>query len=240
MSVNTAVLELRDVAFAYEGDAVLGGVSLEVGPRDYLVLLGANGAGKSTLLKVALGLLEPHSGEARLFGRPARDAKARERVGYVPQRAAISARVPATLEEVVVAGRAGKRAFGGFSRAERATARAALDRVGLSDISDRRIGELSGGQQQRALIARALAADPELLVLDEPTAGVDRESQMQFAEVLRGLNREGVAIVIVAHDLGAVARDVTRVLVLHQGHIDEVSPVEARAQVGLWVEDHPH
>ncbi|MFA5891723.1 MAG: metal ABC transporter ATP-binding protein [Actinomycetota bacterium] len=238
--MSTPVVELRDVSFSYESGPVLSDINLTIGSQDYVVLLGANGAGKSTLVKVALGLLEPGAGRALLFGRPARDARARERVGYVPQRAAISGRVPATVLEVVLAQRAGRRLVGPFLRSEREMSMRALQRVGLEDLAGRRIGDLSGGQQQRALIARALVSEPGLLVLDEPTAGVDRESQVHFAGVLRELHTQGVAVVIVAHDLGAVGNDLTRVLALHQGHIDEVPPAEAREQVGLFVEDHPH
>jgi len=233
------LIELRSVSFSYETGRVLADVSLKINPKDYVVLLGANGSGKSTLLKVAVGLLKPTTGAAMLFGRPATDARARERVGYVPQRAVISSRLPATVLEVVLAGRAAQRRFGGFTRAERQQALRALERVGMQDFARRRIGELSGGQQQRVLIARALVSDPELLILDEPTAGVDRDSQIAFARVLRELNGDGVAIVIVAHDLGAVAPDVRRVLALHQGHIDEISLEEARERVGMFVEDHP-
>jgi zinc transport system ATP-binding protein len=232
-------IELRDVSFSYESGRVLHDVSLKVERDDYLLLLGANGSGKSTLLKVALGLLEPSSGEVRLFGRPARDPRARGRVGYVPQRAAISARVPATVGEVVVAGRAGRSALRGYSRADKEAAARALERVGLPRSIRRRVGELSGGQQQRVLIARALANEPALLILDEPTAGVDRDSQVQFARVLRELHASGVTIVVVAHDLGALGRDLSRVLALHQGHLDEISVEQARAQVGMFVEDHP-
>jgi zinc transport system ATP-binding protein len=233
------LIELHSVSFSYETGRVLTDVSLKIMPMDYVVLLGANGSGKSTLLKVAVGLLKPTSGTALLFGRPATDARARERVGYVPQRAVISSRLPATVLEVVLAGRAAQRRFGGFTRTERQQALRALERVGMQDFARRRIGELSGGQQQRVLIARALVSDPELLILDEPTAGVDRDSQIAFARVLRELNADGVAIVIVAHDLGAVAPDVRRVLALHQGHIDEISLEEARERVGMYVEDHP-
>lgn len=237
--MTAAPVELRSVSFSFESGVVLHDVSLTVAAHDYLLLLGANGAGKTTLLKVALGVLPPSSGDIRLFGRPAADARARERVGYVPQRAAISARVPATVEEVVLAGRAGRGWFGAYSRADRLAALQALDRAGLRKLAGRRVGELSGGQQQRVLIARALANEPDLLILDEPTAGVDRDSQLQFAGVLRELHRAGVTIVVVAHDLGALGRDVTRVLALHQGHIDEIPLEQARAQVGLFVEDHP-
>jgi len=233
------LIELDAISFSYESGRVLADVSLSIMPRDYIVLLGANGSGKTTLLKIAVGLLRPASGRAMLFGRPATDARARERLGYVPQRAVISSRLPATVMEVVLAGRAARRRFGGFARAERDAALHALERVGMAEFAKRRIGELSGGQQQRVLIARALSSQPELLILDEPTAGVDRDSQVRFAQVLRALNSEGVAIVIVAHDLGAVAPDVRRVLALHQGHIDEISIEEARERVGLFVEDHP-
>jgi zinc transport system ATP-binding protein len=148
--------------------------------------------------------------------------------------------VPATVEEVVVAGRAHGSPFGLFTAEDRHAATRALERVGLAHLAARRIGELSGGEQQRALIARALAADPQLLVLDEPTAGVDRESQERFAEVLGDLHASGVTIVLVAHDVGAVGQFLTRVVALHQGHLDEIPPEEIRAQVGMYVEDHPH
>jgi len=233
------LIELDDVSFAYESGRVLSDVTLSINARDYVVLLGANGSGKTTLLKVALGLLKPTSGRALLLERPATDPRSRERVGYVPQRAVISSRLPATVLEVVLAGRAAKRRFGGFTSEERGQAIRALERVGMAEFARRRIGELSGGQQQRVLIARALAADPELLILDEPTAGVDRDSQLQFAEVLRALNTGGVAIVIVAHDLGAVGRDVKRVLALHDGHVDQISLEEAKELVGIFHEHHP-
>jgi len=233
------LIEFDSVSFAYESGRVLSDITLTIQPDDYVVLLGANGSGKTTLLKVALGLLKPTSGRALLFGRSATDPRARERVGYVPQRAVISSRLPATVLEVVLAGRAAKRRFGGFTRTEREQALRALERVGMAGFAPRRIGELSGGQQQRVLIARALAADPGLLILDEPTAGVDRDSQIQFAEVLRALNKAGVAIVIVAHDLGAVGRDVKRVLALHTGHVDQISLDEAKELVGIFHEHHP-
>ena len=235
----TAVLAVKDVVFSFESGRVLNGVSLEVGEGDFLVLLGPNGSGKSTLMKVALGLLEPVSGDAALFGLPAREARARERVGYVPQRAAISARVPATVTEVVVTGRAHGSPFGVFGHADRRATAAALDRVGLAHLRDRRIGELSGGEQQRVLIARALVSDPRLLVLDEPTAGVDKASQERFAETLRDLNASGVTIVLVAHDVGPVGPYLTRVVALHQGHLDEIPVEEVKAQTGMFVEDHP-
>jgi len=237
--MSSSLIELRSISFSYESGRVLSDVSLSIEPHDYAILLGANGSGKSTLLKVAVGLLKPDHGQAVLFGEPATDARARERVGYVPQRAAISARLPATVLEVVLAGRAARRRFGGFARAERQVAMRALERVGMEAFAHRRIGELSGGQQQRVLIARALASDPKLLILDEPTAGVDRDSQVQFANVLRALNEQGVAVVIVAHDLGAVAGDVRRVLALHDGHVDEISLDEAKELVGIYHEHHP-
>ncbi|MBI4730415.1 MAG: metal ABC transporter ATP-binding protein [Acidobacteria bacterium] len=230
-------LELRGVSFAYESGSILGGIDLRVAAGEFALLVGANGSGKTTLLRVAIGLLAPAAGEARLFGLPAGDLGARARLGYVPQRAAISPRVPATVLEVVAAGRAHS-PYGFFRRADRAAAERALGRVGLARLSGRRIGELSGGQQQRVLIARALASDPALLVLDEPTAGVDRASQERFAEVLGALNRDGVTVFMVAHDLGAVAGSLTRVLALHQGHIDEVPVAEARERVGVFLEDH--
>jgi zinc transport system ATP-binding protein len=236
---NGAVLAVREVVFSFESGRVLNGVSMEVRPGDFMVLLGPNGSGKSTLVKVALGLLEPVSGSATLFGLPARNPRAREPVGYVPQRAAISSRVPATVSEVVLTGRAHGSPFGVFGRADRAATTSALERVGLAHLASRRIGELSGGEQQRVLIARALVSDPRLLVLDEPTAGVDKASQELFAETLRDLNASSVTILMVAHDVGAVGPHLTRVVALHQGHLDEIPLAEVREQIGLFVEDHP-
>lgn len=235
----TVVAEAESVVFRYESGVVLDHVSLAVGNSDFLLLLGQNGSGKSTLMRVMLGLLEPQAGTVRLFGLPPRSREARDRLGYVPQRAVISSRVPATVTEVVLGGGTHGSPFGLFTRKDKANALEALDRVGLADLAKRRIGELSGGQQQRVLVARALVAQPSLLVLDEPTAGVDKESQMRFASVLATLHKTGVAVVIVAHDLGAVAPHLTRIVALHQGHLDEISASQAREQTGLFVEDHP-
>ncbi|MGH2793799.1 MAG: metal ABC transporter ATP-binding protein [Actinomycetota bacterium] len=214
-------------------------MSLAIDVGDFALLLGQNGSGKSTLVKVSLGLLEPVSGSAMLFGLPSRDPRAREPVGYVPQRAAISSRVPATVAEVVLTGRAHGSPFGVFGRADRAATATALERVGLAHLAGRRIGELSGGEQQRVLIARALVSDPQLLVLDEPTAGVDKASQQRFAETLRDLNASGVTILMVAHDVGPVGPYLTRVVALHQGHLDEIPLEDVREQIGMFVEDHP-
>lgn len=241
MSLNTALrIEMKSVSFAYNGDSVLKEINFRVEPDDYVLLLGANGSGKTTLLRVALGLVQATSGSVRLFGRSTRDHEAREQAGYVPQRAALSPRVPATVFEVVLAGRAGRGWLGRSGSKDRSAAMRAIEQVGLTERAGDRVGELSGGQQQRVLIARALANEPKLLILDEPTAGVDRASHIQFASVLRRLNQDGVAIVVAAHDLGAIGGDLTRVVALHQGHIDEIEPELAREQIGLFVEDHAH
>ncbi|GAC1410613.1 MAG: metal ABC transporter ATP-binding protein [Actinomycetota bacterium] len=237
--MTTPVAVVDRVAFSYESGLVLDHVSLTVDSADFLLLLGSNGSGKSTLMKVMLGLLEPQAGSVSLFGKPPRSRDARACLGYVPQRAAISSRVPATVAEVVMCGSTAGSPFGVFTKRNRRAAGEALDRVGLAESAKRRIGELSGGQQQRVLVARALVSNPRLLVLDEPTAGVDKASQLRFADVLRTLHKDGVAIVMVAHDLGAVASDLTRIVALHQGHLDEISDESAKQQTGLFVEDHP-
>ncbi len=240
LGLSTPVAEAIDLEYSYESGVVLDHVSISIGAADFMVLLGPNGSGKSTLVRALLGLLEPQAGVVRLFGKPPRSREARERLGYVPQRAVISPRVPATVTEVVLGGRTGGSPFGIFRAPDRSAAETALERVGLSHLARRRIGELSGGEQQRVLVARALVSNPTLLVLDEPTAGVDKASQLRFADVLHTLHRNGVAILMVAHDLGAVAPHLTRVLALHQGHLDEISIDDARTQTSLFVEDHPH
>src|SRR5688572_9369446 len=172
-----AVLEAADLSFAYGTQPVLDGVSLSVAPGEFVALVGPNGAGKSTLLRLLLGLLEPTAGTVRLFGAPPKSLKDRWRLGYVPQRLAVPADLPATVGEVVAAGRLARTGWRRrFKPEDRAEVEHAIIAVALDDLADRPVRELSGGQQQRAFIAKALAGQPELLVLDEPVAGVDAES----------------------------------------------------------------
>lgn len=221
MRPTIPVLEADAVAFSYGPHPVLDRVSLQVAPGEFVALVGSNGSGKSTLLRLLLGLLMPHAGEVRLFGSRPSDLRERWRIGYVPQRPALAHDLPATVEEVVGAGRLPRRGWWRRPTAEdRDEIQHALEAVALVELRDRRVRELSGGQQQRAFIAKALVTQPELLVLDEPVAGVDVESQMLFRDSLVHLVRDhGSAVLLVSHELGAVADDLDRVVVLRQGKV---------------------
>jgi ABC-type Mn2+/Zn2+ transport system ATPase subunit len=228
---------------------VLDRVDLELAPGEFVALVGPNGAGKSTLLRILLGLLSPNRGAVRLFGEPPRTLRNRWRLGYVPQRPRIAPDLPATVEEVVATGRLSRQ---GWWRRPRAADRVAVDHalesVALSELRHRLLTELSGGQQQRVLIAKALASEPELLVLDEPVAGVDAESQRLFRDSLVHLVREhGAAVLLVSHELGSVADDLDRVAILKRTIMFDGPPAELAAtgvslgihrdDLPLWLED---
>ena len=220
-SPSADALRLEGVCFSYGRHVVLDGVSLHVGAGEFVALAGPNGSGKSSLVRVALGLSAPSAGDVRLFGEPPADLRQRWRVGYVPQRALLVDHLPATVEEVVASGAVARRGWARRPRSEDSVRVArALDVVALSDHRRARITELSGGQQQRAFIARALVCDPELLVLDEPIAGVDAESQASFRDALVTRCRDdGVAVLLVSHELGAVAEDLDRLILLRAGRV---------------------
>ncbi|WP_371948947.1 metal ABC transporter ATP-binding protein [Actinomadura monticuli] len=215
-----------------DGREVLAGVDLRVEAGDVLAVLGPNGAGKSTLVKALLGLIPLAAGRTEIYGVPAARFRARHRVGYVPQRLPMGGGVPATVREVVASGRVARR-----SRllpalfTDRAADRAAVDRAlrtaGLTGRARDSAHLLSGGQQQRVLIARALAGEPDVFVLDEPTAGVDARSQAALAATLHELARAGRTVVLVAHELGPLEPLVTRTVELDHGRV--VRETTARA-----------
>ncbi|PZA19928.1 ABC transporter [Modestobacter versicolor] len=206
-----AVVQLRGASFGYARQPVLTGVDLTVHHGEVLAVRGANGTGKSTLVRGLLGLAEVLAGEVLLFGRPRGTGRDRHRVGYVPQRHTVAGTLPVTVRELVSSGRLTRlRTWQSFGAADRCAVDCALEGVGLAGFDRRPLAELSGGQQRRALVARALADDPELLVLDEPTAGVDAASQRVLAATLAGLAATGTTIVVVVHDPGPLAEVVTR------------------------------
>ena len=214
-------VSLRKVGFSYPGGpAVLRDVDLDIAPGEFVGIAGPNGGGKTTLVRLALGLERPSAGAVLLFGEPADAFRERARLGYLAQRAVVEIDAPATVRELVAAGRVARNGVARrFSRADRAAVGAAIERVGLADEADRPVQRLSGGQQQRAAIAKALAGEPDLLVLDEPTAGVDADAQESFAALLGELHTElGATIVYVSHEFGAVEPFVQR-LVLVRGVI---------------------
>ncbi|GHV35634.1 iron ABC transporter ATP-binding protein [Synergistales bacterium] len=204
-----ALLTLRDVSFAYEGETVVGSVSFELSSRDFLCVLGENGSGKSTLVKGILRLLKPESGEI-LIGEGLR----RDEIGYMPQGAQLQKDFPASVFEVVISGRLARRGrFCPFyTRSDKAVAREKLDSLGILDLSEKSFCDLSGGQRQRTLLARALCAAQKLLIMDEPTAGLDRRATEELCGVIRKLNKDGLAIIMVSHDIALAMKCATHIL----------------------------
>jgi zinc transport system ATP-binding protein len=205
----TFMIEIRDLNFAYNGETVLENVHLEIMPGDFTAMIGPNGGGKTTLLKLMLGLLTPDTGSVRISGKPAREASTC--IGYVPQDVHINHRFPITALDVVLMGmREPQRRWATKSARNRREAVRSLEQLGLADHAQRKIGSLSGGQLQRVFIARALVTRPKLLLLDEPTASIDPQGQMDFFRLLRKLNRQ-ITILMVSHDLMAISRHVKSV-----------------------------
>ncbi len=232
-------LQVQDLTVALGGRPVVRRVDLAVRPGEFVTVLGGNGSGKSTLVRAAMGLVPATSGSVELLGTPLRRFSDWRRVGYVPQRTSAASGVPATVREVVAAGRlAHRRILRGSSPADDAAVRASLEAMDLAHRARDSVAELSGGQQQRVLIARALATEPDLLVLDEPTAGVDLTHQGLLTEVLGAHAARGVAVVLVAHELGPLARLVDRAVVLRDGRVlFDGTPEEEAAVFG---HDHEH
>ncbi|MEV4657930.1 metal ABC transporter ATP-binding protein [Micromonospora sp. NPDC049301] len=218
--MSAPVITVEHGAVGYDGRPVLRDVSLTVTAGEVVAVLGANGSGKSTLIRAVLGLVPLSAGSITLFDRPLRQFRQWQRIGYVPQRLGAGGGVPATVHEVVASGRLARRGLlRPPGRADRAAVDAALSAVGLADRAADPVATLSGGQQQRTLIARALAGQPELLILDEPTAGVDAASQEAFAGALRHFVADGGTVLLVAHELGPLRPVISRAVVVHQAGI---------------------
>jgi len=223
------VAAVEHVCFDYGSERVLDRVTLQIRKGDFLGIIGPNGSGKTTLLRILIGLLRPSCGHVSLFGADVRRFNAWHLVGYVRQKAVFEARFPASVLEVVISGRSARVGLGRrFGRDDREAAERALEIVGMNSFRDRLVGRLSSGQQQRVFIARALVHEPELLLLDEPTVGVDVEAQEQFYGLLRRLNRElRTTLVMVSHDIGVVAAEVTRLACLNRTLVFHGDPEEA-------------
>ena len=201
-------IQCNDLALGYEGRAVVSGLTFTVNAGDYLCIVGENGSGKSTLMKTLLGLLKPLGGSIQ-WGEGLRAAE----IGYLPQQTAVQKDFPATVREIVLSGcqgRVGRRPF--YGKAEKALASANMEKMGVTPLARRCYRELSGGQQQRVLLARALCATQKLLLLDEPVAGLDPRVTAEMYDLIQGLNREGVSVIMISHDLEAALRYATHVL----------------------------
>lgn len=204
-----AVIELRGLSFAYGAVPVLENVDLAVDAGEFLGIVGPNAGGKSTLLKLILGLLEPTAGTVRVLGRSPQ-AASRE-IGYVPQYPAFARDFPVTVEQVVLTGRLGRgRLLGGYDAGDREMARWVMTQTEIADLASRRIATLSGGQLQRVLVARALACEPQILILDEPTANIDMRVESDIFDLLRVLNQR-MTILVVSHDVAFISAYVRRV-----------------------------
>ncbi len=209
-----AVISLHNVSFSYDRLPVLDDVSLQVGHKEFLGIVGPNAGGKSTLLKLILGLLKPQRGAVKVLGKKPRQQ--RKAIGYVPQYPAFSRDFPITVEQVVLLGRLGAgRWFGRYSKADYQAARMALEEVEADDLAQRLVGGLSGGQLQRVLLARALVSAPQILILDEPTANIDMRLESDIFDQLKRLN-EQMTILVVSHDIAFISDYVQRVACLNR------------------------
>jgi len=225
--VNPPAVRLEGVTAGYAGTRVLRELSFTVEPGELLGAVGPSGSGKTTLLRLLTGQAETYAGTVRVFGEPVRRGRPVRRVGYVPQLDGVDWDFPLTVEQVVLLGLAAdSRRVPWFSRAERRRVGATLDRLGLGGLGARHIRELSGGQQQRMFLARAMARRAELILLDEPTSGVDLATRHDVLHLLGELNAEGVTILLTTHDLNWVAAHLPRVLCLNGTVVGDGHPVE--------------
>jgi zinc transport system ATP-binding protein len=211
---DTEVISVRGLNFHYDGPAVLEDIHLHVLRGEFIGLVGPNGGGKSTLLKLILGLLPVDQGEIKVLGKA--PTQVRRDLGYVPQFAYFNRDFPISVEDTVLMGRLGKtRSIFGYCRQDKEIAAQAMHECGILTLSKRRLHQLSGGQVQRVLIARALACEPEILLLDEPTANIDMRTEEDIFDVLKRLNQR-LSIVLVSHDIGFISRYVGRVACLNR------------------------
>ncbi|MDK1345157.1 metal ABC transporter ATP-binding protein [Streptomyces sp. 378] len=235
------VVSLRGVRADLGSRPVLRGIDLTVRRGEVVALLGANGSGKSTAVRTIIGQVQTGAGEIRLFGTDRGRFRDWHRVGYVPQRTTAAGGVPATVTEVVSSGRLSRARFGILRKADREAVRGALELVGMADRAKDPVDALSGGQHQRVLIARALASEPELLIMDEPMAGVDLASQEVLAHTLTEQVSRGTTVLLVLHELGPLEPLIDRAVVLRDGCVvHDGPPPKAVGQHALPGHDHVH
>ncbi|GCB49562.1 metal ABC transporter ATP-binding protein [Streptomyces sp. NL15-2K] len=235
------VISMRGVRAELGSRPVLRGIDLTAHRGEVVALLGANGSGKSTAVRSLIGQVPVSAGEIELFGTPRRRFRDWARVGYVPQRTTAAGGVPATVTEVVSSGRLSRARFGMLRKADHEAVRRTLELVGMADRAKDSVNALSGGQHQRVLIARALASEPELLIMDEPMAGVDLASQEVLARTLRDQAASGTTVLLVLHELGPLEPLINRAIVLRDGCVvHDGPPPKAVGQHALPGHDHVH
>ena len=228
------------MSVAYDGRLALIGVDLQIDAGEVVAVLGANGSGKSTMIRALVGLLPLAAGRVELFGQPLERFTDWPRLGYVPQRSGATAGVAATVREVIATGRLARTGLRRMRTADKAAITAALAVVGLLDRAKDSVDTLSGGQQQRVLIARALTCEPDLLVLDEPTAGVDQANQVALADTLHALAAGGTTVLLVAHELGPMTSVITRAVTMEQGRVLHDGPPPDLDHLHLHDPEHAH
>jgi zinc transport system ATP-binding protein len=225
--MSTPVIAMRGASVGYDERPAVRGVDLRIDAGEVVALVGPNGSGKTTLVRGLLGLARVTAGDVELFGVPAARFKERYRIGYVPQRHTVGGAIPSTVEEVVASGRLPrKRRPSRVSAEDRAAVAAAIDVVDLTERRKAAVSTLSGGQQRRTLIARALAAEPEVLVMDEPTAGVDAENRDRLVTTLGDLVRRGLTLLVVTHEVTPLLPVLTRVVALDHGRLVHDGPAD--------------
>ncbi|MCR4941424.1 MAG: ABC transporter ATP-binding protein [Campylobacter sp.] len=233
-------ISIKNLDFSYDGELVLKNVNLEFNTSDFLAIIGPNGGGKSTLLKLILGLLKPSAGELKVFGKkPSQSCKT---IGYVPQSFALNQAFPLKVIDVVLMGLIEKKLFGFYSKEQQEIAMECLKMVAMDEFSQNLIANLSGGQRQRVYIARALASQAKILVLDEPTASVDTKTQAEIYALLKRINTKGCGIVLVSHDANIALGFANKVAYVSGSlHLHELSPdYDRREFITHLAEHHSH
>jgi zinc transport system ATP-binding protein len=225
-------IEIKDLTAGYDGRAVFSNVDLELRDKDFLAVIGPNGGGKTTLFRAILGLIKPMGGTVKVFGKE--PAGSPPGIGYVPQNENLDSEYPISAREVVLMGmrcKKGLRPF--YSSEEKESAERAMEYAEVSDFADSRISNLSGGQRQRVYLARALAPEPKILMLDEPTASLDPSMKDCTYDILRKLNRDGIAIMVITHDMSSISHDVKRVACMNRRLIVNDAPEITQEMIAL-------
>jgi len=219
LKFKVPIFDVKNLNFSVRGQNILSNISLEIFNGEYVAIIGPNGGGKTTLIRMLLGLDAPTDGSIKLYGKKIKNFKEWHKIGYVPQRASlVDVNFPATVEDIVKMGRVSKLGFfKGMSQEDKNAVKDAMVKMDVVNLKDKMVGTLSGGQRQRVMIARALASNPEILILDEPNTGVDMVSQKNFYALLGKLNREeNITIVFITHDIGVIADDIGRLFTINQ------------------------
>ncbi|WP_169942895.1 ABC transporter ATP-binding protein [Campylobacter sp. RM15925] len=233
-------VKIENLSFGYDENLIFENINLSYDIKDFLAIIGPNGGGKSTLLRLMLGLLRPKSGEIKIFDK--NPSEVSKTIGYVPQNIFINANFPMRVLEVVLMGRIDRKIFGFYTKEDKLEAMKALEKVGMSEFVNSRIGELSGGQRQRVYIARALCAKAKILMLDEPTASIDTKGQAAIYSLLSDINKEGIGVILISHDVNIALSFATKVAyVNHKIHMHDIAPDRSKQEfIAHLAHEHNH